>query len=62
LSKSIQISDIRRELRKLRRAKRSNPQIGWWIRGFYRALQLTGVLLPEIQGFFDEELKQMNKV
>lgn len=53
---------INRELRKLRRRGCSNQQIAWWIRGFYRALELVGGLSLETQQRIDEELKKINQI
>jgi hypothetical protein len=51
---------VNRELRKLRRRGCANLHIAWWIKGFYRALQLSGKLSPEIQGRLEEALKEIN--
>ncbi len=53
---------ISRELKKLRRRGCANGQIAWWIKGFYRALQLSEKLSPEIQQRLEEELVIMNRI
>jgi hypothetical protein len=53
---------ISRELRKLRRRGCANSHIAWWIKGFYRALQLSGGLSLEIQQCLDEELAAINRI
>jgi hypothetical protein len=62
LAKPILVAGLRRELRKLSRRRCTNQQIAWWIKGFYRALQLVGGLSPEIQQLFDSELKKIEMV